>query len=361
MVQRTLPEPYLTLDEGVLSTRIREARLALGRRVVILGHHYQRDDVIEHADITGDSFRLALLGSQRTDAEYIVFCGVHFMAESADVLRAAGQTVSLPDRNAGCSMADMAPTGEVLEAGAALEEMGFDPVMPITYMNSSAELKAYCGERGGAVCTSSNAAAVFRWGFAQRERIFFFPDEHLGRNTAFRLGIPLADMAVWDPKREHGGLSREDIARARVILWKGCCSVHTKFQLRDVEQRRAEDPEFRILVHPEVPWEVVQASDASGSTEQIIHTIENAPSGSKWAIGTEYHLVQRLAKQHPDKKIVILSRDFCLCATMFRISPQNLLWSLESLLDGDVVNPIRVPEPVRSGARVALDRMLQVR
>lgn len=257
-------------------------------------------------------------------------------------------------------MADMAPTDDVLEAGAALERMDFRSVMPITYMNSSAEIKGYCGERGGAVCTSSNAAGIFQWAFAEREKIFFFPDEHLGRNTAFRLGVPLDEMAVWDPNREQGGLTREDIAGARVILWKGCCSVHTRFQLQHVKERRAEDAGYRILVHPEVPWEVVQASDECGSTEHIIRTVENAPAGSRWAIGTEYHLVQRLAKQHPDKKIVILSRDFCLCATMYRISPQNLLWSLESLLDGEPVNPIRVPEPTRRWARVALDRMLQV-
>ena len=361
MVQRTLPEPYLTLDEGVLSTRIRAAKEALGSRVVVLGHHYQRDDVIRHADITGDSYRLARLGAERRDARYLVFCGVHFMAESADILRAEGQTVGLPDRNAGCSMADMAPTDDVLAAGAALERMGLRSVMPITYMNSSAELKAYCGERGGAVCTSSNAPGIFRWAFERREKVFFFPDEHLGRNTAFRLGVPLAEMVVWDPKREGGGLTAEEIGRARVILWKGCCSVHTKFQPRHVEERRAEDRAIRVLVHPEVPWEVAQAADDIGSTEHIIRTIESAPAGSHWAIGTEYHLVNRLAMRHPDKRIVILSRDFCLCATMYRISPQNLLWSLESLLDGEVVNPIRVPEGIRRGARAALDRMLEVK
>ena len=360
MVQRTLPEPYLTLDEGVLSTRIQAAKEALGGQVVVLGHHYQRDDVIRHADITGDSYRLARLGAERRDARYLVFCGVHFMAESADILRAEGQTVSLPDRNAGCSMADMAPTDEVLQAGEALERLGLRSVMPVTYMNSSAELKAYCGERGGAVCTSSNALGLFRWAFQRREKVFFFPDEHLGRYTAFRLGVPLSEMVVWDPKQEHGGLAPEEIARARVILWKGCCSVHTKFQLRHVEERRAEDPKIRIIVHPEVPWEVAHAADDVGSTEHIIRVIESAPAGSHWAIGTEYHLVNRLAGRHPDKRIVILSRDFCLCATMYRISPQNLLWSLESLLDGEVVNPIRVPEGVRRGARAALDRMLEV-
>ncbi len=360
MVQRTLPEPYLTLDEELLSTRIRAAKEALGRRVAILGHHYQRDDVIQHADITGDSYKLARLGAERTDAEYLVFCGVHFMAESADILRAEGQTVSLPDRNAGCSMADMAPTDDVLEAGAALERLGIAPVMPVTYMNSSAEIKAYCGERGGGVCTSSNALAMFRWALAQREKIFFFPDEHLGRNTAARLGVSPQEMVVWDPKRESGGLTRDAIIRARVILWKGCCSVHTKFQRRDVDERRAEDPEIRVLVHPEVPHEVSLAADDVGSTEHIIRTIEDAPAGSHWAVGTEYHLVSRLARRHPDKKIVLLSKDFCLCATMYRISPQNLLWSLESLIEGQVVNPIRVPGATKRWARLALDRMLAV-
>ena len=361
MVQRTLPEPYLSLDEGLLSTRIAAAREALGRRLVILGHHYQRDDVIRHADITGDSYKLARLGAERTEAEYLVFCGVHFMAESADILRAEGQTVSLPDRNAGCSMADMAPTDDVLDAGDALEAWGFTSVMPITYMNSTAAIKAFCGERGGAVCTSSNALPMFRWALSEREKIFFLPDEHLGRNTAARLGIPLTEMVVWDPKRERGGLTREDVARSRVILWKGCCSVHTKFQRNHVDERRAEDPQVRVIVHPEVPYEVAQAADDVGSTEHIIRAIDGSPAGSHWAVGTEYHLVNRLAERHPDKRIVLLSKDFCLCATMYRISPQNLLWSLESLLESEVVNPIRVLEPTRRWARVALDRMLAVR
>ncbi len=361
MVQRTLPEPYLSLDEGLLSTRIEAARKALGPRLVILGHHYQRDDVIRHADITGDSYKLARLGAERTEAGYIVFCGVHFMAESADILRSDGQTVSLPDRNAGCSMADMAPTDDVLTAGEALEAWGFASVMPVTYMNSTAAIKAFCGERGGAVCTSSNALPMFRWALGEREKIFFLPDEHLGRNTAARLGIPPDEMVVWDPKRERGGLTREEVVRARVILWKGCCSVHTKFQRRDVDVRRAEDPQVRVIVHPEVPYEVAQAADDVGSTEHIIRAVDGSPAGSHWAVGTEYHLVNRLAQRHPDKRIVLLSKDFCLCATMYRISPQNLLWSLESLLDGEVVNPIRVPEPTRRWARVALDRMLAVR
>lgn len=356
----TVPEPYLALDDESIAARIREAKRELGRSLVILGHHYQRDDVIEHADITGDSYKLALEGSRRTDAQWIVFCGVHFMAESADILRQPHQSVILPDKNAGCSMADMAATEDVFEAGAALDRLGLRSVMPVTYMNSSAELKAFCGERGGAVCTSSNCRAVFEWAFAQREQIFFFPDEHLGRNTALAMGIPAERIVVWDPRRELGGLDEARIRNAKVIVWRGWCSVHTKFQLRHVLERRAEDPEIRILVHPEVPQDVVAAADVVGSTETIIRTLEEAPAGSRWAVGTEYHLVNRLAKKLRDKKIVILSKDFCMCATMYRISPQNLLWALDRVIAGEPVNVIRVPEATKHWSKVALDRMLQV-
>jgi quinolinate synthase len=357
---RTIPEAYLALDDEAVASRIREAKRALGSSLVILGHHYQRDDVIVHADITGDSYKLARLGAEKTDARWIVFCGVHFMAESADILRAPHQSVILPDLNAGCSMADMAPTDDVLEAGAALERLGLHSVTPITYMNSTAELKAFCGERGGAVCTSSNARGIFEWAFGQREKIFFFPDEHLGRNTAVAMGIPLEEILVWDPKRDQGGLTEDDLRRARVIVWKGCCSVHTRFQLHHVEERRAEDPSVKILVHPEVPHEVVRAADVVGSTETIIRTLREAPRGSRWAVGTEYHLVNRLAKTMTDKSISILSKEFCMCATMFRISPQNLAWALESVVEGEPIHVIRVPEETKRWARVALDRMLQV-
>lgn len=353
-------EPYLLLDDTALRERIVAAKRALGDRLVILGHHYQRDDIIEHADVTGDSYKLARLGAERTQAEFVVFCGVHFMAESADILRAPHQTVILPDLNAGCSMADMAPTDDVVDAGATLERLGVHDITPITYMNSTAELKAFCGERGGAVCTSSNARGIFEWAFRQRAKIFFFPDEHLGRNTAIAMGIPAERIAVWDPKRPQGGLTESEIDAATVIVWKGCCSVHTKFLLRHVRDRRAEDPSVKILVHPEVPQETVAEADLVGSTEFIIRTLREAPAGSSWAVGTEYHLVNRLANQMPEKKIAILSKDFCLCATMYRISPQNLLWSLESLVRGEVVNPIRVPESTKKWAGVALDRMLQV-
>ncbi len=360
MARRTLLEPYLSLDDATLAERIAEAKRALGQRLVVLGHHYQRDDIIQHADITGDSYKLARLGAERTDAEFIVFCGVHFMAESADILRAPHQTVILPDLNAGCSMADMAQTDDVKEAGAVLDRLDLHSVMPVTYMNSTAELKAFCGERGGAVCTSSNCRAIFEWAFQQREQVFFFPDEHLGRNTAIAMGIEPGRIALWDPAQPQGGLSAEAIADARVIVWKGCCSVHTKFLPRQVQERKAEMPGVKILVHPEVPHEVVAGADLVGSTEFIIRTLREAPAGSKWAVGTEYHLVNRLAKQMPEKEIVILSKDFCLCATMYRISPQNLLWALESLVRGEVVNPIRVPEPTKEWAKVALYRMLQV-
>ena len=360
MPRTALPEPYLVLEDAEIAERIAAAKAALGQRLVVLGHHYQRDDIIQHADITGDSYRLARLGSERTDADFLVFCGVHFMAESADILRAPHQTVILPDLNAGCSMADMAQSEDVYEAGATLERLGLHDVTPVTYMNSTAELKAFCGERGGAVCTSSNCRAVFEWAFAQREKIFFFPDEHLGRNTALAMGLPPELIVLWDPAKPLGGIDEAALRAARVIVWKGCCSVHTKFQLRHVHERRAENPDVRILVHPEVPHEVVAAADAVGSTEFIIRTLREAPAGSAWAVGTEYHLVNRLAKQMPEKNIVILSKDFCLCATMYRISPQNLLWALESLVRGDVVNPIRVPEKTKKWARVALDRMLQV-
>ena len=360
MTRSLLPEVYLSLDDAALAERIVEAKRALGKRLVVLGHHYQRDDIIQHADITGDSYKLARLGAERTDADYLVFCGVHFMAESADILKAPHQTVILPDMNAGCSMADMAQTDDVYEAGATLERLGLHSVTPVTYMNSTADVKAFCGERGGAVCTSSNCRAVFEWAFARREKIFFFPDEHLGRNTAIAMGIPEAEIVLWDPAEPQGGITEEALRSARVIVWKGCCSVHTKFHLKHVLDRRAEDPEVKILVHPEVPHEVVAVADAVGSTEFIIRTLREAPAGSKWAVGTEYHLVNRLAKQMPEKNIVILSKDFCLCATMYRISPQNLLWALESLVRGEVVNPIRVPETTKQWARVALDRMLQL-
>jgi quinolinate synthase len=351
-------DKYLSLGETEIYERIIEAKRILGERLVILGHHYQRDDVICHADITGDSFKLARLASERPQAEYIVFCGVHFMAESADILSADHQQVILPDLAAGCSMADMAQLEQVETAWDQLQELGITSMMPITYMNSAADIKAFCGRHDGVVCTSSNAVPLFDWALKEREKLFFFPDEHLGRNTGVKFGIPLDRMVVWDPRLDLGGNTPEELKNARIILWKGFCSVHGRFQPRHVDDRRAEYPGIKILVHPECRYEVVAKSDLNGSTEFIIKTIAEAPAGSKWAVGTELNLVNRLANRHTDKFVTLLAPDLCMCATMFRIAPENLLWSLENLVDGQVVNRIGVDEDTARWARVALDRML---
>ncbi|HKX28930.1 MAG TPA: quinolinate synthase NadA [Blastocatellia bacterium] len=353
-------DDYLDLSESEISERIQRARRELGARVVILGHHYQRDDVICHADFTGDSFKLARLASGRPEAEYLVFCGVHFMAESADVLSGEQQQVILPDLAAGCSMADMAQLEQVETAWEQLQEIGLSEPLPITYMNSAANIKAFCGRHAGVVCTSSNAVPLFDWALKDRQQLFFFPDEHLGRNTGLRFGIPLEQMAVWDPRQELGGNTPEKLKHARLILWKGFCSVHGRFLPRHVDDRRAEYPGIKILVHPECRYEVVAKSDYNGSTEFIIKMIDEAPAGSQWAVGTELNLVNRLAKRHPEQFVTLLAPDLCMCATMFRIAPENLLWSLENLLDGRVVNRIQVDEGTAAWARVALDRMLAI-
>jgi quinolinate synthase len=353
-------EDYLSLSEQELYDRIQSAKRVIGSQVVILGHHYQRDDVVCHADFTGDSFKLAQQAATRPEADYIVFCGVHFMAESADILSGAHQQVILPDLAAGCSMADMAQIEQVESAWEQLEELGLTDMLPITYMNSSAAIKAFCGRHEGVVCTSSNAVPLFDWALKQREKLFFFPDEHLGRNTGVKFGIPLDRMAVWDPRQPLGGNTPEQLRAAKLILWKGFCSVHGRFQPRHVDDRRAEHPGIKVLVHPECKYEVVSKSDLNGSTEYIIKTIKEAPAGSKWAVGTELNLVNRLAKQHPDKLITLLAPDLCMCATMFRIAPENLAWSLENLAAGHVVNQIKVDEETAQWARVALDRMLQI-
>jgi len=345
-----------------MDARIASAKQALGSDVVILGHHYQRDEVIRFADFCGDSYRLSQVASQ-TRARYIIFCGVHFMAESADVLSREGQQVILPDLNAGCSMADMANIAEVEACWEQLEQLGIArATLPLTYMNSTAAIKAFCGERGGLVCTSSNAAGAFRWAFAQAQKILFLPDQHLGRNTAFAMGIPMAEMAVWDPFMIYGGNSPERLRSARVILWKGHCSVHQRFLPEHVDRVRRHFPGMQVIVHPECRWEVCRQADAIGSTDRLIKIIADAPRGSSFAVGTEIHLVNRLARQHaPEGKHVIsLDESGCLCTTMFRISPQHLCWSLESLLEGEVVNQVTVPVGVKHWARVALDRMLQV-
>lgn len=354
-------DDYLHLSEAELRVRIQQARQKLGDRLVILGHHYQRDDVIEHADFTGDSFNLAIQAQTRPTADFIVFAGVHFMAESADILSQPHQKVILPDLGAGCSMADMASIEQVETAWEQLQEIGITGVMPITYMNSAANLKAFCGRNGGAVCTSSNAVKLFDWALGNSEKLIFFPDEHLGRNTGIKHGIPLDKMVVWDPRLDLGGNTAEDLIAAKVILWKGFCSVHGRFLPRHVEERRAEYPGIKILVHPECRYEVVNKADLNGSTEFIIRTLDEAPAGSKWAVGTEVNLVNRLAHKHQDKFVTLLSPDLCMCATMFRIAPENLLWALENLIAGNVVNQISVDEETAHWAKVALGRMLENR
>lgn len=351
-------DDYINLGEPELAERIEQARRVLGERLVILGHHYQRSDVICHADFEGDSFKLAQQAAARPKADYIVFCGVHFMAESADILSAAHQKVILPDLAAGCSMADMAGLEQVESAWEQLQALGLDSLMPITYMNSAASLKAFCGRNGGAVCTSSNALTIYHWAFSQRDKLLFFPDEHLGRNTGVKYGISRDEMVVWDPRLELGGNTPEQLQQAKVILWKGFCSVHGRFQARHVDERRAQHPGIKILVHPECRYEVVSKSDYNGSTEYIIKTITEASSGSQWAVGTELNLVDRLAQRNPDKFVTLLAPDLCMCATMFRIAPENLLWSLENLVAGHIVNQVTVDKETAEWARVALDRML---
>src|SRR6187397_3334514 len=295
--RQALPERFLGLSDEEMDRRIQAAKAQLGRRLVILGHHYQRDEVIKFADYTGDSYKLAGQVSRHPDAEFIVFCGVHFMAESADVLCAPHQQVILPDLAAGCSMADMAAPDQLETCWEELAQMGVSGVVPVTYINSAASIKAFVGERGGTVCTSSNARATLDWAFARGEKVLFLPDQHLGRNTAYKMGIPLDEMVVWDPGEIFGGLEPEAVKRARIILWKGHCSVHTRFTVRQIETLRANHPGLRVIVHPEVPWEVVQAADDAGSTEYIINQVKSSPAGSVWAVGTEVHLVNRLASQ----------------------------------------------------------------
>ena len=367
--RQALPEKYLGLSDAEMDTRISSARATLGKRLVILGHHYQRDEVIKFADYTGDSFKLARQIAQRPEADFIVFCGVHFMAESADVLAKPHQKVILPDLAAGCSMADMAAPDQLETCWHELTQMGVTPryasgqagVVPVTYINSAASIKAFVGERGGTVCTSSNAGATLTWAFERGEKVLFLPDQHLGRNTAYKLGIPLDEMVVWDPNEIYGGLDPEDVTRARMILWKGHCSVHTRFTVQHIDAIRKKHPGVRVIVHPEVPWDVVQAADDSGSTEYIIKTIANSPAGSIWAVGTEVHLVNRLATElAPDRTVLSLEPFGCLCSTMFRVSPNHLLWILEELVDGRVHNQIVVPDDQKSWTRVALDRMLSI-
>ena len=350
-----LPPAY----DPSLVARAAAARQALDDELVILGHHYQKAEVIQFADERGDSYKLAQFAAH-AGAPYVIFLGVHFMAESADILTAPNQHVILPDLGAGCSMADMADIAQVEECWALLQEIVPGEVVPLTYMNSSADIKALTGREGGAICTSSNAAAAMRWGFERKSKILFLPDQHLGRNTAVAMGLALEDCVVWDPHRELGGLTEDAICSAKALLWKGHCSVHQRFQLEHVAAVRERLPGVRVIVHPECRHEVVQAADEIGSTEGIIRAIENSPPGSKWAVGTELNLVSRLGKENPDKTVVFLDRTVCFCATMNRIDLPHLVWSMENLLEGRVVNRISVDPDVANWARVALERMLEI-
>ena len=362
--QKDIPEAYWGLDGAALTERIAQARRRLGTRCVVLGHHYQREDIIQFADYRGDSFNLARWAAERGDAEFIVFCGVHFMAESADILSQPHQKVILPNMSAGCSMADMADPDDVYACWDELQAAGITDVIPVTYMNSAAALKAFCGKNGGIVCTSSNAPKVYDWAFERGAKLLFFPDQHLGRNTGLKNGIGLDEMTLWDytlPFGSLGGNTLEQIERARVILWKGHCSVHRRFSVGQIDKARREHPGITVIVHPECLMEVVQAADLDGSTEVIARTITEAPPGSKFAVGTEINLVSRLARENPDKAVFCLDPVVCPCATMYRIHPAYLAWALDELADGCIVNQVRVDEETARDAKVALERMLAVR
>jgi quinolinate synthase len=374
-LQRPIDREYLDATPGELNERIGAAKATLGDRVFILGHHYQRDEIIAWADARGDSYRLSVLAQQRPEAEFIVFCGVHFMAESADILTGDHQQVLLPDLNAGCSMADMADIDEVEEAWESLADVtDVERIVPITYMNSSAALKAFVGRNGGAVCTSTNARAILEWALGVGERagresvgargggdkVLFFPDQHLGRNTGVAMGYTLDDMRVWNPRFERGGLTEADCKDATLLLWRGHCSIHQRFRPEQVESFRQEHPDGIVVIHPESPHETVLLADQVGSTDFIIRAVEQAPAGSTIAVGTEIHLVNRLATEHPDKTVVSLDPLICPCSTMNRIDLPHLAWVLEELLEGRVVNPISVDPQTASDARVALQRMLEI-
>ena len=363
--QQDIPQEYLELPASEITARIAVARRALGTRCVVLGHHYQREDVIAFADVRGDSFKLAQWAAERPESEYIVFCGVHFMAEAADILSGAHQKVMLPNLAAGCSMSDMADPDDVYSAWAELEELGIaQDTLPITYMNSAAALKAFVGEHGGAVCTSSNAQKVLEWAFAQKKRVLFFPDQHLGRNTGAAMGVPLDQMVLWGWARPYGsmgGQTLQTLQGSRIILWAGHCSVHQRFTPKQIADARAKYPDVTVIVHPECRLETVQAADLNGSTEFIVKTIEAAPAGSTFAVGTEINLVSRIARENPDKTVFCLDPVVCPCSTMYRVHPAYLLWTLESLVAGHVTNQIVVPSAIAAGAKLALDRMLSIK
>jgi quinolinate synthase len=369
--RQPLPERYLRLSDDEMDARIAAAKNTLGERVVILGHHYQRDEVIKFADYIGDSLKLARAAASRGKAEFIVFCGVHFMAESADILRAPHQKVVLPDLAAGCSMADMAAPDQLDMCWRELGEMGIRTdaleqgragVIPVTYINSSAAIKAFVGKHGGIVCTSTNAAAVMKWAWEHGEKLVMLPDQHLGRNTAFKMGVPLDEMVVWDPNEIWGGLQPEQVKKAKLILWKGHCSVHTRFTVAQIDAFRKKYPTGQVVAHPECTFDVVQAADRSGSTEAIIKTVKDSPDGSIWAVATEVHLVNRLAHEvAPERTVVTLDPFGCLCSTMFRVSPNHLLWIMEGLVNGEIHNQIIVPDDIKRDAKLALERMLEIK
>jgi quinolinate synthase len=365
--RQPLPEAYLRLSDDEMDARIAAAKRTLGDRLVILGHHYQRDEVIKFADFTGDSLKLARAAATRHTAEFVVFCGVHFMAESADILRGPNQKIVLPDLAAGCSMADMAAEDQVEIAWRELAEMGVDvsTIVPVTYINSSAAIKGFVGAHGGVVCTSTNAAKVMAWAWARAVsgdvKLLMLPDQHLGRNTAYKLGVPLDRMAVWDPMEVGGGLNVEEARGAKLLLWKGHCSVHTRFTVAQIDAFRKQHPAGKVIAHPECTFDVVQAADVSGSTETIIETVKASPAGSVWAVATEIHLVNRLARDvSPDRTVVTLDPFGCLCSTMFRVSPNHLLWVLEGLVAGEIHNQIVEPDDAKRQAKLALDRMLDI-
>jgi len=370
-IQRPLPDEYTSATPDALNDRIAAAREAVGDRLFILGHHYQRDDIIRWADARGDSYRLSVLAQQHPEAEFIVFCGVHFMAESADILTAGHQAVILPDLNAGCSMADMADIDEVEEAWASLENViDVDRLVPITYMNSSAAIKAFVGRHGGAVCTSTNARAVLEWALeggkvsvgaaGGGDKVIFFPDQHLGRNTGVAMGHGLDRMRLWDPRFDLGGLTEADCKEATFLLWRGHCSIHQRFRPEHIAAFRAEHPDGIVVVHPECPYETVQLADQVGSTDYIIKAIEAAPAGATIAVGTEVHLVNRLGQEHPDKQVVSLDPLICPCSTMNRIDLPHLAWVLDNLVEGRVVNRITVDAETTEWSKVALQRMLEI-
>jgi quinolinate synthase len=358
--QQDIPRAYLDQTPDELDRRIRIARAALGKRLVVLGHHYQRDEVIQYADFTGDSFKLAQHAASQKGIEYVLFCGVHFMAESADILTDPSVRVILPNMAAGCSMADMADPDDVYSAWEQINEALGDSakVIPVTYMNSMATLKAFVGEHEGLVCTSSNAQKAFEYAFERGDKVLFFPDQHLGRNTGFQCGIPLDEMVMWNWRFPDGGVTPEQLRKAKVILWQGHCSTHQRFSVEQIEKARREHPDVRVMVHPECKWEVVQAADQWGSTEKIIKAVEASPAGSVWAIGTEINLVNRIAKTNPDKTVFCLDPVVCPCSTMYRIHPAYLAWVLEGLVQGHIVNEIRVDDETRKWSLIALERML---